>query len=110
MDDRSSAPAWVSHAPGNRHLVWKRQATVVVGNQNCALCFANVRHERIHTKRGSCVMMPPQEEDADDLAALEALDEVGGGGTTRELAIARANLPAASELVPTPAANTHVRC
>ncbi|XP_056868855.1 myosin-IIIa isoform X7 [Takifugu flavidus] len=33
------------------------------------------RHERIHTKRGSCVMMQPEEEDADDLAALEVLDE-----------------------------------
>lgn len=52
----------------------------MVGNQNFGLCLANVRHERIHTKRGSCVMMQPEEEDADDLAALEVLDEVRVGG------------------------------
>lgn len=42
-------------------------------------------------------MMPPQEEDADDLAALEVLDEVRGGHTTAELALALAesNVPAA---------------
>lgn len=63
---------------------------VVVRSQSFGLCLANVRHERIHTKRGSCVMMPPQEEDADDLAALEVLDEVRGRHTTRELALALA--------------------
>lgn len=45
-------------------------------NQNSGLCFANVRHERIHTKRGSYVKMQAQEEDSDDLATLEVLDEV----------------------------------
>lgn len=41
-----------------------------------AVCFANVRHERIHTKRGSYVTMQAEEENVDDLATLEVLDEV----------------------------------
>lgn len=46
-------------------------------NEHCAVCFANVRHERIHTKRGSYVkMQAEEEEDVDDLATLEVLDEV----------------------------------
>lgn len=35
-------------------------------------------------------MMQPQEEEADDLAALEVLDEVRGRRETRELALALA--------------------
>lgn len=35
-------------------------------------------------------MMQPQEDDADDLAALEVLDEVRGRRKTRELALALA--------------------
>lgn len=48
----------------------------MVPNQDFGPCFATVRHERIHTKRGSCVKMQAQEEEADDLATLEVLDEV----------------------------------
>lgn len=49
---------------------------VALLNEDCAVCFVNVRHERIHTKRGSYVKMQAEEEDADDLATLEVLDEV----------------------------------
>lgn len=45
-------------------------------NEDRAVCFANVRHERIHTKRGSYVKMQMEEEEVDDLATLEVLDEV----------------------------------
>lgn len=86
VDDRS--PVWFSHAPPNHHLVWEMCATLqeparllqlVLSNEDRAVCFANGRHERIHTKRGSYVKMQAAEEgeeDVDDLATLEVLDEV----------------------------------
>lgn len=73
----TGVPAWFSRAPREKPPLSLERRWL--GIRTFGLCFANVRHERIHTKRGSCVMMQPQEEDADDLAALEVLDEVRGG-------------------------------
>lgn len=60
---------------GALHQLATRQLALL--SENCSVCFADVRHERIHTKRGSYVkMQAAEEEDVDDLATLEVLDEV----------------------------------
>lgn len=44
---------------------------------SCLCVLWTFRHERIHTKRGSHVKMQFEPEEVNDLATLEALDEVG---------------------------------
>lgn len=85
LDVDGWSAVWFSHMPRNHHLVWgsctslqqaARRLRAALWNEDCTVCFANVRHERIHTKRGSCVKMQAEEEGVDDLATLEVLDEV----------------------------------